>query len=321
MQLSRRDFLVAGAALAGESVLAGLTACAGTAPRAQSLVPGVARVDLGGGVAVTAISDGYGSRAVDAAFVRNAALVEVQAALAEAGLPTDRLAIPYTVQLVDIGGQRVLFDTGNGEFGAATAGKVLENLTRAGIDPASVTAVVISHFHGDHINGLRNKAGQLVYPNAKVFVPAPEWAWWMDDARMVAAPEAMKGAYAAPRRVFGPMVPNVVRFEPGTEVLPGIASVAAYGHTPGHTAFIIAGGDRKLMLWGDNTNVAALFVRHPDWSVAFDLDPEAARATRRRLAEQVLAQRLLLAGYHLPGAAIGSLARRGNGYDFMPLSL
>ncbi|SDH37613.1 MBL fold metallo-hydrolase [Propionivibrio dicarboxylicus] len=320
MQLSRRDFLVAGAALVGGSMLGGLSACAGTVPRAQSLVPGVARVDLGGGVTVTAISDGYGSRAVDAAFVRNAALSEVQAALAEAGLPTDRLAIPYTVQLVDIGGQRVLFDTGNGEFGAATAGKVLENMTRAGIDPASVTAVVISHFHGDHINGLRNKAGQLVYPNAKVFVPAPEWAWWMDDARMAAAPAAMQGAYAAPRRVFGPMAANVVRFEPGSEVLPGVASVAAHGHTPGHTAFIVAGGDRKLMLWGDNTNVAALFVRHPDWSVAFDLDAEVARATRRRLAEQVLAQRLLLAGYHLPGAAIGTLVRRGDGYDFLPLS-
>lgn len=318
MGISRRRFLTSGMALGGLWVSGGLSGCAVTAPRAQALVPGVSRVDLGG-VTVTTISDGFGSRAVEAGFVRNASLAEVQAALREGGLPEDRLAIPYTVQLVDVGGQRVLFDAGNGEFGAATAGKVLENMRKAGIDPQSVSAVVLTHFHGDHINGLRNKAGVLAFPNAKIFVPAPEWAWWMDDARMAAAPDAMKGAYAAPRRVFGPIAASVVRFEPGGDVLPGIRSVAAFGHTPGHTAFVIEGGRQKLMIWGDNTNVAALFVRHPDWIVAFDLDAEAARLTRRRLAEQVIRERLLLSGYHLPGPAIGTLVRRGDGYDFLPL--
>ena len=111
-----------------------------------------------------------------------------------------------------------------------------------------------------------------------------------------------------------------MRFTPGAEVLPGVRSLPAFGHTPGHTAFVVDGGTRPLMYWGDNTNVAALFVRHPDWAVAFDMDAEAARLTRRRLAESVVGDGLLLAGFHLPGAAIGNLTRRGDGYDFVPLA-
>lgn len=318
MQLSRRGFLTAGAAFGAVWMMGGLTGCAAPTPRASSVAPGVARVDLGA-VRVTMLSDGFGKRPLDAGFVRNAPLAEVQAALREAGLPTDTLTIPYTIPCVEVGGKRVLFDVGNGEFGQATAGKLLENLAAAGVDPKSIDAVVFSHFHGDHINGLRNKAGALVFPNAKLYVPEPEWAWWMDDARMAAAPEAMKGAFAATRRVFGQLAGTVQRFAPGAEVLPGIRSLAAFGHTPGHTAFLVEGGTRKFLFWGDTTNIAALFVRHPDWAVSFDMDAEKARLVRRQLSDTAIREGWLVAGYHLPGSAVGTLAPRGTGYEFTPL--
>lgn len=319
MSLSRRRFLVSGAAFGAAWMTGALSGCAASAPKATALATGVTRVDLGS-ITVTMLNDGFFSRPLDAGFVRNAPLADVQAALRDAGLPTDRVEVPFTPLVADVGSQRVLFDVGNGEFGAATAGKLLENMARAGIDPKSVTAVVFSHFHGDHINGLRNKAGNVVFPNAKIFVPEPEWQWWMDDARMSAAPEAMKGAFNATRRVFGPLASTVIRFEPGAELLPGVRSLPAFGHTPGHTVFTLEGGARKMMYWADTTNVAALFVRNPDWAVMFDMDAEAARLTRRRIADMVIRDGLLLAGYHLPGAAIGTLANRGNGYDFAPMT-
>lgn len=318
MTMTRRTFLASGAALGAAWMTGLLAGCAAAAPRAATLAPGVTRVDLGA-VKVTMLNDGFFSRPLDAAFVKNAALADVQAALAAAGLPTDRVEVPFNPLVVDVGGQRVLFDAGMGEFGPPTAGKLLENMAKAGIAPESITAAVVSHFHGDHINGLRNKAGQLVFPNAKLFVPEPEWNWWMDDARMAAAPEAMKGTFQAARRVFGPIAASVVKFAPGAEVVPGVRSLPAFGHTPGHTAFTVEGGTRRLMFWADTTNVAALFVRNPDWAVMFDMDAEAARLTRRRLSEMVIKENLLLAGYHLPGAAIGNLVRRGDGYDFIPL--
>ena len=319
MSISRRRFLASGTAL-GAACLAGpLGGCSTSPARAVAVTGGVTRVDLGA-VTITTLSDGFGSRPLAANFVRNAPFADVQAALRDAGLPTDRLDIPYTCVVAEVGSRRVLFDTGNGEFGAATAGKLSENMAKAGIALDSIDAVVFTHFHGDHINGLRNKAGAVVFPNARVFVPAPEWNWWMDDARMAAAPEAMKGAFAATRRVFGPIAPAVTRFDPGAELLPGVRSLAAFGHTPGHTALVVEGGAQKVMFWGDNTNVAALFVRHPEWSAAFDMDADAARVTRRRLADAAISDQMLVSGYHLPGSAIGILAKLGDGYDFKPLA-
>lgn len=319
MSMTRRNFLHAGSAVGALWLTGMLAGCASATPYATTVAPGVTRLSLGKAT-VTMLSDGYVMRNLDANFVRNAALTDVQTALREAGLPADKLEVPYNPLVVDIGGQRVLFDAGNGEFGAATAGKLMENMRAAGIAPESITAVVLSHFHGDHINGLRNKAGALVFPNARVFVPTPEWNYWMDDARMAAAPEAMKGAFNACRRVFAPIAGSVVKFEPGSEILPGIRSVAAYGHTPGHTVFLIDGGDRQLLYWADTTNVAALFVRNPDWAVMFDMDAEAARVTRRKLADWAIRDKLLVAGYHLPGPAVGTLAMRGKGYEFTPLA-
>ena len=298
-------------------VTGAITGCATNTPRTTSVASGVTRVDLGS-VNVTMLSDGQGARPLDANFVRNVPLADVQAALTEAKLPTDRIDVPFNPFVADIGAQRVLFDTGSGEFGAAGSGKLLENMGKAGIDPKSVTAVVISHFHGDHINGLRNKAGNLVFPNAKIYVPAPEWNWWMDEARLAATPEAQRGGLNTARRVFSPIAATVVRFEPGTEILPGVRSIAAYGHTPGHTAFMIEGGSRKLLYWADTTNVF-LFVRNPDWAVVFDMDADAAKATRRRIADLAIRENALVAGYHLPGSGIGTLSTRGKGYEFTPL--
>lgn len=317
MKMMRRAFS-AGRTVLGAAVMSVLlSACAGSVPRATSVAPGVTRVELGA-VKATVLNDGVGSRVLDAGFVRNAPLAEVQADLKAAGLPTDKLEVPYNTLVVDVGAQRVLFDTGNGEFGAAGSGKLLENMGKAGIDPKSITAVVISHFHGDHINGLRNKAGQLVFPNAKIYVPTPEWNWWMDDARMAATPEASRGGYNTARRVFAPLATTVTRFEPGSEVLPGVRSIAAFGHTPGHTVFMVEGGAQKLLYWADTTNVS-MFVRNPDWAVVFDMDAEAAKATRRRIADMAIREKALVVGFHLPGSAIGALSVQGKGYEFTPL--
>ena len=312
-----RRFTAAWMIVATVMVTGAISGCATNTPRTTSVASGVTRVDLGS-VSVTMLSDGQGARPLDANFVRNVPLAEVQAALTEAKLPTDRIDVPFNPFVADIGAQRVLFDTGSGEFGAAGSGKLLENMGKAGIDPKSVTAVVISHFHGDHINGLRNKAGNLVFPNAKIYVPAPEWNWWMDEARLAATPEAQRGGLNTARRVFSPIAATVVRFEPGTEILPGVRSIAAYGHTPGHTAFMIEGGSRKLLYWADTTNVF-LFVRNPDWAVVFDMDADAAKATRRRIADLAIRENALVAGYHLPGSGIGTLSTHGKGYEFTPL--
>ncbi len=309
---------MAGAALAAG---AGLAGCATSpAPSAAARrIPGVSTFRLGSW-SVTSITDGHFERPLAEDFVRNATLAQVQAALKDASLPTDRITIPLNVFLVDTGPRKVLIDAGTGSFGAPTSGRLLSNLGAAGIDPASIDTVLISHFHGDHINGLRDREGRAVFPNARVMVPAPEWNWWMDDRRMNALPVDQRGGFMAARRVFGPIASTVERFEPGRELLPGIVSMPAYGHTAGHTMFMLNSGGQRLLYWADLTNIAALFVRNPDWQVSFDMDPVAARQSRRRVMEMALKENLTVAGFHLPEGGVGRLTRRGTGYDFLPLA-
>lgn len=227
--------------------------------------------------------------------------------------------MPLTPFVVIAGGRKLLIDAGLGEFGGPNAGKLLENLRAAGVPASDIDTVLISHFHGDHINGLRNKAGELAFAKAKVMVPAAEYAFWMDDAKMAAAPAGQKGAFENARRTFSAMGPDMlVQFAAGAEVVPGIRSVAAYGHTPGHTLFEVTSAGQSFFYLADLTNVPSLFARNPDWAVSFDMDAEAARKVRREVFARVTSNKSLVGGFHFPFPAFGRMTATGNGYTFEP---
>lgn len=114
--------------------------------------------------------------------------------------------------------------------------------------------------------------------------------------------------------------PMLQVFEPGAEVAPGIRSLAAYGHTPGHTLFELTSAGQGFVYVGDLANVPALFVRNPDWAVAFDMDAEAARRTRREVLQRIVARGAVVGGFHFPFPALGRIAAAGNGYVFQPLA-
>ena len=282
-----------------------------------SQAPGFYRFKIGD-IEVTAVNDGFARRPLDG-FVRNAELDDVKKAMAERFLPTDALPIPFTTLVLRTGGKTVLIDTGNGDSGAPTSGSWMANFKAAGFDPAAIDTVVISHFHGDHINGMRLKDGTAVFPKAQVLVPEAEWAFWMDDARQANPPEALKGGFAGVKRVFGPIAKDVERFADGKEVVPGVTAIATPGHTPGHTSFRIASGDKALVAMSDVTNHPALFVRNPDWSAVFDMDADMARATRRRMLEMAATDKVQVSFYHAPFPATGHIAKEGSSYAFVPV--
>jgi glyoxylase-like metal-dependent hydrolase (beta-lactamase superfamily II) len=288
------------------------------APHAKTQAAGIYRYRLGD-LELTAISDGVWHRPVGPDFVRNANFADVRRAMAAAYMPAgDRLPLPFTALLVNTGRRLVLIDAGSGGQIAPTAGLLPANLRAAGIDPKAIDIILISHFHPDHISGLKTKDNARVFPNAEIKVAAPEWAYWMDDANLRAAPDTAKTQFLNARRIFRDIAKDVARFAPGSEVAPGITSIAAYGHTPGHTVFAVSSGGDSVLVLGDTTNHPALFVRHPQWQGQFDIDGTLAAETRMMLLNRAAADRMLVAGFHFPFPACGHVVRDGNGFALVP---
>jgi glyoxylase-like metal-dependent hydrolase (beta-lactamase superfamily II) len=287
------------------------------APKASIQGPGVYRQKLGD-YQITAIDDGTWFLKIDDDFVRNADSAAVNRALATAFLSPNVLPVSFTVLVVNTGGKLVMIDAGTGGQVADTAGVLMANLAAAGIEPQAIDTIVISHFHPDHIDGLKTKDGDKVFPNAEILVPEPEWTFWMDDAQMNAAPNRIKVYFRNARRIFGDLANEVHRFKPGAEVAPGITSIAAFGHTPGHTAFSIASRSQSLLVMSDTVRNPYLFARYPDWQPLFDMDGPAAVKARRQMLDRAAADRMLVEAYHFPFPACGHIVRSGKGYELVP---
>jgi glyoxylase-like metal-dependent hydrolase (beta-lactamase superfamily II) len=316
--LSRRHLLAGGALAAASTALPATNAARAAAPQSGQQGPGYYRFKVGN-FEVTAINDGTWYRKLDENFVRNAKLPDVQQALSDAFLPTDVVPIPFTTLIVNTGSKLVALDTGTQLGGMAPqSGTYAANLAAAGIDPKTVDAIYISHFHPDHINGIKTKDNALFFPNASINVPAAEWAFWMDDANMAKAPEAAQGSFKNARRVFGDIAGKVQRFDPGKEVESGITSIVATGHTPGHTAFSVANGNKSLLYVADATNNPWLFVRNPTWQAVFDMDGNKAAETRKMLLDRAASDKMLAHGYHWPFPASGYITKTAKGYELMP---
>lgn len=313
MTVLRRTLL--GSALVAPFVPAASALAA--APPVAGQAPAFYRYRVGD-MQVTAIHDGMAIRSTEG-FVPNAPPGALAQALTDLAMPTDKFPISFTTLVLNTGGKLVLIDTGNGELGAPTAGTWMANFRAAGFDPAQVDTVVFSHFHGDHINGFRNKAGVATFPNAQVMVPEAEWAFWTSDTEATRAPAGLKATFDNTKRVFGPIMKDVTTYAWDKEIMPGVTAIRADGHTPGHTAFALASGSGRLLVLSDTTNNPLVFARNPGWSAVFDQDGPTAIVSRKRMLDLAAAEKMQVSFYHAPFPATGHIIRDGEGYRFVPM--
>jgi glyoxylase-like metal-dependent hydrolase (beta-lactamase superfamily II) len=322
MELTRRNALAGAAALAATPLLPNTPAKA-AAPLADKQAPSFYRYKVGD-IQVNAVFDGSTTFDLADNFVLNAKKDEVSAALDKAFLPKDKMTLLFTPLAINTGGKTIVIDTGMGGGSLAASkgqnGQFVTNLTAAGIDPKSVDMVVISHFHGDHINGLLNADNTLAFANAEVMVPAVEWKYFMDDGEMSRAPEGrMQTVFKNARRVLeAGLKKKATPYEWGKEVAPGLLAVETIGHTPGHTSYVLSSGSDKLFIQSDVTNHPALFVVNPGWRAFFDQDAAQAETTRRKIYDMLVAEKMRVQGFHYPFPGLGNVVKDGSGYRLVP---
>ncbi|WFU20068.1 MBL fold metallo-hydrolase [Bradyrhizobium sp. CB3481] len=262
-----------------------------------------------GDIVITAISDGYLDGTLD--VMRNVDLEQARKILTDAFRPARRTSV--NTFLIHSKGRMALVDTGSGNYLQPTAGFVQRSLAAAGIDPKAIDTVLLTHMHPDHSAGLVDMSnGQLLFPNAELVMHENELAHWFDDGAMARVDErSAKLYFLAGREQVAPYKNRTRLFSEG-EVFPGVTAVPSLGHTPGHTAYLIASGNEQLMIWGDTVHVPEVQTAFPEAGMAFDTDLAAAAASRKRMFDRVATDGILIAGMHLHFPAFSHLARRGS---------
>jgi glyoxylase-like metal-dependent hydrolase (beta-lactamase superfamily II) len=325
--LSRRHLLAGAAAAGAASVLTPFRAFTARAavPPVGAQAPGFYRYKVGS-YECTSINDGARSFPMPDTFVTNVPKDDALAAAETAYMPKGMVTVPFNPQLINTGGKLILIDCGNGiaalEPTKGAAGRTLQNLAAAGIDPKSIDVVLMSHLHPDHTNGIRALDGSMAFPNAEIMVPAKDWDFWMseENAAKAQSSDMMKNYFANVKKIYAGIESKVTRYDWGKEVAPGITSIGAPGHTPGHTAFAVASGNSKILIQSDVTNIPELFLRNPDWHVVYDVDPDLAQATRHEFYDMASAEKAMVVGFHFTFPSIGHVEKDGTKYRLVPIA-
>ena len=288
------------------------------APQQKTQAPGYHRMILGD-TEITTLSDGTFPMEADK-LLTGIAPKQLDAALARSFLKSP-IETSVDAFLVNTGSKLVLVDTGAGVLFGPTLGKLLGNLKASGYRPEQIDEIYITHMHGDHIGGLLLD-GKIAFPNAVVRAAQQEADFWLSKTNMDAAPKDRKDAYQAAMNMLNPYI-AAGKFKPfngDTELVPGVRAVAAPGHTPGHTLYVVESKGQKLVLWGDLMHVAAVQFPNPAVTIRFDTDSVMAAAQRKKVFADAAAHGDWVAAAHLPFPGIGHLRAAGSGYVFVPVN-
>jgi len=268
------------------------------------------------------ISDGQVAFPPYPTYAPNATKEAVEQSLRENFMPVDLYTLNLNALFVDTGRDKVLIDTGAGKELGTQLGHLVNNLKAAGIQPEQIDTVVISHGHPDHIGGLVSEDRLLRFPNAQHFIAEAEWNFWTDEqinfGGMRIDDNFKKVFINAARTHLLPLTKQVTLFTPGCEIVPGIHTVTAPGHTPGHCAILVSSGNAQLLHAADTFHSQAFDLDNPDWATAFDLEPDRAYKTRLRILDQAVVDRTLLMAYHMPFPGIGHVRMKNGRYGWVP---
>lgn len=312
MTPSRRHFLAHAAAAAGALSATPLFA---KAPLAGGTAVSVHRMKLGS-FEVTTLLDGF----LDinpAVLIGDQDLIKRH--LEAAGLFGSPIRTAVNTFLVNTGDKLVLIDCGGAKMLGPNAGRLPQALAQLGLEPGQIDEVYITHMHGDHLHGAVTPEGAKLFPNAVLRIAKLDVDYWGSATVEAAAPADQKGRFAAAKRAIAAYGDRLQPFDLGAELTPGIRSVAAAGHTPGHSCYMVSSGGARLLLLGDTMHVAPVQFPRPEITVAFDFSRDDARARRLELFEMAARENILIGAVHLPFPGIGRLRAKDGAFTYEPL--
>lgn len=238
---------------------------------------------------------------------------KIEAVLGGALTAPGQVQYGVNVTLIRYGKDLILIDAGAGSTWQPTVGKLADRLVAAGIDPKSVTKVVATHGHPDHIWGLVDDFDELRFPNAAHIMPAAELDYWR-KVDVESLPARMQGVAAGAKRVIADLGERLSSAPADTEILPGVSYIATPGHTPGHCSVHLASGSDGVLVAADTVFHPAISFAHPNWQPASDMDGGQAAASRRRLLDIAATDKLQMIAYHIPFPGLGRVERHGSAY-------
>ena len=263
-----------------------------------------------------ALYDGYHDHKLEN-MVTNAPRSEVEAALQALGLSPQFVTTPYTSLYVETEVHRVLVDTGGGEV-LDTTGNLLNNLHTAGIEPDSIDTVIITHAHPDHVGGLLDETGETAFPQATFYICNKEWEFWFSEDADV-HPGGWMPEFI--RKKLSPIEAQCVLLEREGEILPEVSVLLAPGHTPGHMVISFTSLGEQLIYTGD-VALHPIHLAHPDWLAVFDITPEMAVASRRRIFDLAAVTGCWVMGQQFPPfPSLGRVVKREIGWEWQPIQL
>ena len=261
-----------------------------------------------GSISISLLSEGQGQGGTNI-------LIGATDEMVKTVIPEGTFPIATNAFMIEADGKILLIDAGLGQ-------KTIDNIAVYGKKVSDIDAILITHFHGDHIGSLMIN-GQKGYPNAVLYVSKPEYDYYMNDAEMNALPENNRSAFTSARNIFNAYKDKLVIFMPNeienaTELLPGIKGVAAYGHSPGHVGYLVESDGKKIFFWGDLAHAMAIQMPYPEVAVTYDTDLVKAVESRLKLLKYIVENEIVVAGAHIPYPGIGDFGKQiSEGYNFV----
>lgn len=310
--LSRRSLLTLGAGLGATALTSPVFA---RAPKLGTQAPYFHRFKLGD-AEVTVVSDGPLPLGDPGGAFLGVPKEEVAKMLTDNFMSPTNVVLEQNAPIVNFGERLVLFDTGMGASKAfgPTTGRLTKSINEAGIKPEEIDAIVCSHAHIDHIGGIVDDGGKVLFPNAQVYLAQSDFDFWTDEGKLGSP---LKDFVLHARKNLMPVRDRIKFFKDGEQFLPGITAIAAPGHTVGHTIFNVQSAGKSFIFMGDLSHHSVLLLERPRMEFAYDTDPKQAAATRVKLLDTIAANKSMVMSYHFAWPGLGHIVKAGDGYRYI----